>query len=131
MLQVVTELGDRLITRVPREADLESLTSQKPRMIPIPGLGISKQWGKMDVKRVWTKITVGYGVDGILFAVNKNLPELVESEVALEARKKKEAPPETEEEKQAKAAGTMGRLWEMGQKASNLAEMAGVGTGDE
>jgi len=77
-LQVVTELGDKLVTRVPREADLEVQESEKPRMIPIPVLGISKQWGKMTVKRVWTKVTVGYGLDGVMFAINKNLPDLVE-----------------------------------------------------
>jgi hypothetical protein len=66
------------MTRIPREADLEVQESTRPRMIPIPGLGISKQWGKMDVKRVLTKVTVGYGLDGVMFAINKNLPDLVE-----------------------------------------------------
>jgi hypothetical protein len=122
ILQVVTELGDKLVTRVPREADLEVQESEKPRMIPIPVLGISKQWGKMTVKRVWTKVTVGYGLDGVMLAVNKDLPELVEVvEEEGEGKKKKKEGPEEEGEKEGRLAGAMDKLLSMGQKAREVA----------
>lgn len=125
ILEVVTELGDKLVTRVPREADLEVLESKKPRMIPIPGLGISKQWGQMTVKRVWTKITVGYGLDGVMFAVNEQLPALVESKAAIEARKLIGAGIESGEEML--SASTTDKLWNM----NPFAEMAGVKAEEE
>ena len=75
VLEVTNEFGDRLVTRVPHEAKIEQKNSTRPLKKSFPVVG-ERVVGTEEVVRKWTDVEMEYGIDGVVFIVNKDLPPL-------------------------------------------------------
>ena len=101
-------------------------------MVPIPGLGISRQMGNVKVKRMTTKINIGYGLDGVMFIVNKNLPESLDDEEDEEEETQPRVgnedkdPAKRQEKEAANMMGTISSMWSKAKQAKSMADDLGL-----
>lgn len=81
-LEVINEYGERCVTVVPSDEDVVTDKIGKPILLSTGIIGKVNTGFTSTVVRKTTEITIGRGLDGIVFVVNKDLPKPSEQAAA-------------------------------------------------